>query len=176
MALHVLCVTGQGFHRITYDHYGVNGERQINHRSLDPSPVFFRWHQPDVSRPRAPPVEMVTLGRMNGAGVKQLSWLSVPLLRCKRGANPKEILIWFPWKDGGVAHFQYEASLMMNLETALHPPCNLHVSVLFNRYKNVRTNDFSCLGDYGFMGSFFFFNLNGNESFLLFLKKSKARF
>lgn len=51
-----------------------------------------------------PPVEMVTLGLMNGAGVKQPSWLSVLLLGYKHEANPKGILISFPWKDG-VLHF-----------------------------------------------------------------------
>ncbi|XP_009956280.1 PREDICTED: serine protease HTRA1-like [Leptosomus discolor] len=40
-----------------------------------------------------PPVEMVTLGLMKGAGVKQPSWPSVPLLRCKHEANPKALRV-----------------------------------------------------------------------------------
>lgn len=97
---------------------------------------------------------MVTLGLMNMVGMKQLSRMSVPLLRCKHGANPREILIWFPWRDRDVALFQFEASLVMNLEMVLHPACSLHTSILFDSYRNMNTNDFSCLGDYGFVGSF----------------------
>lgn len=72
VTLLILCATGRGFCRTTYDHYGVNGEREINHGSLYPSPVFFCWHQPDVHRPWTPPVKMVTQSLM---GVKQLSRL-----------------------------------------------------------------------------------------------------